>query len=83
MCDKDNRVALSDMPSADGTKKEESIKQNKEEENSSDSCIKLPSAPKTAVQFFMNWEKHISSDFQYRYLKVSDDLPIFLFCIIL
>jgi len=48
----------------------------KEKGNLDDSCIELPSVPKTAIKFLLDWKKYVSSDFRYRYLKVSNHLFI-------
>lgn len=44
------------------------------QEDFTENYVEMPSIPKTTVQFVINWRKYTSSDFRYRYLKVSDSL---------
>jgi hypothetical protein len=71
LCNKDYQ--LSDVSSTNTVMHTVEIKQK---ENSDDSCLELPSVPKTAIKFLLDWKKYVSSDFRYRYLKVSNCLFI-------
>jgi len=75
---RDKNDQLSEISSTNATMHTEDveIKEIKEKENLDDSCIELLPIPKTAIKFLLDWKKYVSSDFRYRYLKVSNNLFI-------
>jgi hypothetical protein len=73
-CSRNLSAELSDKHSDNITKHEEIVMKSKLEENFTESCIELPPIPKTACQFIINWRKYTSSDFRYKYIKVSNNL---------
>ncbi|EZA57864.1 hypothetical protein DMN91_003368 [Ooceraea biroi] len=75
-CNK-KHVKLSDISPINITKHTESVRKNEEEENLSNSCIEVPSVPKTAVQFLIDWKKYTSPACRYKYLKqiAPESLP--------
>lgn len=74
-CNKNQHVELSNEHPDNITKQKESTAICKPEENI-ESCREMPPIPTNAVQFLMNWKKHTSFDFRYRYLKVNNFLYI-------
>lgn len=68
------KIELLDTRTDDRVKdKKEIILQSKLEENYAENDIEIPPAPKTAVQFLINWKKCTTSDGRYKYLKVGNN----------
>lgn len=67
-CDKNQHLELSNVHS-DNTKHVENVTKPKSEMNFIEN-MEIPSIPRTAVQFVINWRRYTSSDFRYKYLKV-------------